>query len=827
MERVKMKNVGLEVKAGLGYSLILASLLCGMATAGYAQRAAHGTDATVAAQTTRESMTDGRISGVVEDPTGAVIAGAAVTLSNVASGWKQSAVTGRHGAFDLAGVPPGQYEIAIQAKGFRAVVLRDVEVKSGAATMVHAVLHLAQVSMRVMVRPLSLKDSSETLHTVTSADRDQSHNTAGLLASVPGVSLRGNGELASVPMLHGLGDERTKLVVNGMSVSNACPNHMNPPLSYLAPTNVGTITVMAGITPVSMGGDSLGGTISVDSPAPAFAMFGGPALEKGNVSSFYRSNGENYGASTSEWIAGRHIGIGYTGSWATSSDYTDGAGRKVTSTYAQSTDATLTLAAQDKGNLLVLRAGLHHIPYQGFVNARMDMVRNYATRVNLQYRKTFAHAMVNAHGFWQSTSHSMNIGHDKAKFPMPMLMPMNDHGVDLGYTVKVEVPIATRQLLRVGNALHRFVLNDTWPPVAGRAPMMGPNSFLNINNGHRTRVGTYVELSSRWSQKWTTLLGVRNDTVWSDTGPVHGYSAMYAADANAFNAANRARTDVDFDATAMLRFKPNAYTNLELGYARKSRAPSLYERYEWSTNLMASSMIGWFGDGNYYVGNIDLKPEIAHTVSGTLTLHDRLNARWQIKATPYVTRIHDYIDVDTLTTVTKGASTFAQLRFANHKAVIYGGDLSGNVALWKNAPFGTGTLSAVGEWLHGERLDTHTALYQMMPLNLRVNLDDAIKLRQGGWSGGVGLDAVNRKSRVDPYRLEQQTPGYTLFNLHTAYRRPHLQLDAAVNNLLNKDYEMPLGGVNMDDFLASGSTSKVEPVTGRGRSAYFSATIRF
>ena len=134
----------------------------------------------------------------------------------------------------------------------------------------------------------------------------------------------------------------------------------------------------------------------------------------------------------------------------------------------------------------------------------------------------------------------------------------------------------------------------------------------------------------------------------------------------------------------------------------------------------------------------------------------------------------------------------------------------------------------MGGWLHGERLDTHTGLYEMMPLNLRVSLDDAIKLRPGGeWSGGVGIYAVDRKSNVDPHRLEQETPGYTLFDLHTAYQRPHLELSAAVNNLLNKDYEMPLGGVNMDRFLASESKSRIEPVTGPGRSADFSLTIRF
>ena len=42
--------------------------------------------------------------------------------------------------------------------------------------------------------------------------------------------------LPRFPLLHGLGDERAKLVVDGMTVSSACANHMNPPLSYMAPS---------------------------------------------------------------------------------------------------------------------------------------------------------------------------------------------------------------------------------------------------------------------------------------------------------------------------------------------------------------------------------------------------------------------------------------------------------------------------------------------------------------------------------------------------------------------------------------------------------------
>ena len=71
----------------------------------------------------------------------------------------------------------------------------------------------------------------------------------------------------------------------------------------------------------------------------------------------------------------------------------------------------------------------------------------------------------------------------------------------------------------------------------------------------------------------------------------------------------------------MARYEPNPSAAYELGYARKTRSPNLYERYAWSTNMMASGMIGWFGDGNYYVGNVGLKPETANTVSGTASWH--------------------------------------------------------------------------------------------------------------------------------------------------------------------------------------------------------------
>ena len=110
-----------------------------------------------------------------------------------------------------------------------------------------------------------------------------------------------------------------------------------------------------------------------------------------------------------------------------------------------------------------------------------------------------------------------------------------------------------------------------------------------------------------------------------------------------------------------------------------------------------------------------------------------------------------------------------------------------------------------------------------MPLNLRIAFEEEIK----GFKAGIGIQAVDRKSNVDPYRFEQKTPGYTLFNVHAGYRHGHILADAAADNLLNKWYELPLGGVNYDDFMADMRMGQIQPLTGRGRSVSFGLTAQF
>jgi iron complex outermembrane recepter protein len=118
------------------------------------------------------------------------------------------------------------------------------------------------------------------------------------------------------------------------------------------------------------------------------------------------------------------------------------------------------------------------------------------------------------------------------------------------------------------------------------------------------------------------------------------------ADASAFNAQDRSKTDHNWDLTALLRYEPDATQTYEAGIAQKTRSPNLYERYTWSTWPMAAIMNNFVGDGNGYVGDINLKPEVALHAERRRRLARCRKRSWSVRVAPYITHVRDYIDAD-------------------------------------------------------------------------------------------------------------------------------------------------------------------------------------
>src|ERR1700756_2076521 len=80
-----------------------------------------------------QSLTSGDITGVVTDPSGAVISGANVTLPDNATNAKQTQTTNGQGAYRFALLSPGNYTLSVSASGLQATQQR-VAVAIGHAT---------------------------------------------------------------------------------------------------------------------------------------------------------------------------------------------------------------------------------------------------------------------------------------------------------------------------------------------------------------------------------------------------------------------------------------------------------------------------------------------------------------------------------------------------------------------------------------------------------------------------------------------------------------------------------------------------------------------
>ncbi len=692
-------------------------------------------------------------------------------------------------------------------------------------------------------------------------------DTAKLLEDTPGVSLYSGGGVSSLPVIHGLNDDRVKIDVNGMTITSACANHMNPPLSYIDRSNIGKITILSGITPVSMGGDSIGGTISVQSADPVFAEPGKDILIDGSVSGFYRSNRDAFGGSIAAGIANKNIRLDYTGSHTESMNYKDGNGDIVKSSSYENQNHAAALSFKHDNHLVVIRGGQQHIPFENFPNARMDLTNNDTIFGNIMHKGTFDWGNLESRFFYESTQHSMNIGQDKQAFafaPPNNLMPMDTSGRNLGYKIQAEIPLSTQDTLRVGNEYIGNTINDWWssvPNVPGAIPrfMMAPETFTNINNGARDRIGTFAEWESNWTPQWKTMLGLRYDHTNTNTGDVQPYNPLLlnnagvvdasrdvAGDrlsrdaANAFNTQNHERNTDTFDVTAMLQFTPDDMSQYEFGYARKNRAPNLYERYLWGRRPMDMGMNGWFGDGNGYVGNMNLKPETAHTVSFTAAFDDLNKDLWQVKATPYFTYVENFIDADrcsqqfsndmACTAANQTATNqYVYLQYANHDARLWGVDVSGRVQLYSDKTLGDFSTHSIMSYVRGERMDGGN-LYHMMPFNTKLSLDH----KRSGWQSAFEMQFVDSKSDVQAIRNETQTPSYILLNARTGYEWTKVRLDVGLDNVLDKQYYNPLGGSYLGDRFGmnpTGAAATTVPwgrnLAGMGRSVYVGLSVKY
>ena len=96
--------------------------------------------------------TSARLSGLVTDPSGAPIAGASVTLSNPSAGFRRQFTTSNAGQYSFPQLPPGNYELKIEAPGFAVAVKPNLGLQVGQDSSIDVSMTVGKVSETTTVQ---------------------------------------------------------------------------------------------------------------------------------------------------------------------------------------------------------------------------------------------------------------------------------------------------------------------------------------------------------------------------------------------------------------------------------------------------------------------------------------------------------------------------------------------------------------------------------------------------------------------------------------------------------------------------------------------------
>jgi iron complex outermembrane receptor protein len=236
--------------------------------------------------------------------------------------------------------------------------------------------------------------------------------------------------------------------------------------------------------------------------------------------------------------------------------------------------------------------------------------------------------------------------------------------------------------------------------------------------------------------------------------------------------------------------------------------------------MMAGLMNNWFGDLNSYVGDIGLDPEVAYSLRMSADWHDAAGKDWQLTVTPFYTLVQDYINVEPNTNPNPYNMSMLvgrqSLRFVNDDAKLYGVDVSGSKTLGQWV--GDWKVRSTVAYVRG-KADGGDNLYNIMPLNMRL----ALEHRQGAWRSSLETEMVSSKDRLSSLRAEQQTAGYALVHLRTSVDlTTTIRLDAGIDNLLDRAYRLPLGGL---EYASADMMMGKAPSTMRGAGRSVNAGI--
>ena len=178
--------------------------------------------ATISVLAFGQTRTEGSLSGVVNDPSGAIVPGANVTLRNNEKGIERTVPTNDQGEFVFPQLPPGTYSISVEATGFKKALAPDIVIEVGKPSTTIIKLEVGSVTEEVTVTAVQdiINATSPALTNVISPRQVKDLPLAGrnpldLAGLQPGVAA--NGDNTRGAYISGLRQTATYVTQDGIN----------------------------------------------------------------------------------------------------------------------------------------------------------------------------------------------------------------------------------------------------------------------------------------------------------------------------------------------------------------------------------------------------------------------------------------------------------------------------------------------------------------------------------------------------------------------------------------------------------------------------------
>lgn len=665
------------------------------------------------------------------------------------------------------------------------------------------------------VEEITVIGRQEFLETEFTARRSAANvDAAKLMNEVPGGAATNNGPLSGQIQYRGMFGPRVNVRVDGMLINGGGPNWMAPPLQHIPSGLMEQLVIEQGIPSIATGG-GIGGAATALWKKPDYSsgsgwhFTGDTEAALGSVDSGTSLSGVAGAASSNQRVfAVLSLDEG--------DNYESARGEVEATQYQRS---VYGLGYGFRSGVNEFQVDFHRMETDdtGTPSLPMDIDWFDTDIWNVSYTTEMSNVGLAFRIYGSEIDHGMSNfllrpAPDFSSLPLPPFVGDDKRTVladssERGYKFTLDMALAGGNLiagLEGKTGKHNATVYDPDVPVF----------FVdNFNDSKMNNRSLFAQWNTLRGQRWYFEAGARVERASTKTGTVDAQPAQMV-DINpamwpmgtppravwmlreAFNSADRSKTDTNVDWVAKTRYQATDNLVVEAGVARKTRSPIYQERYLWIP-LEANAGIG---DGNNYIGNPDLDPE--------KSLQYELGFDWDFGNWYFSPRLFrrdvtDYIQGVPATNMAaiavsanaNGDST--PLVFANTDALFHGVDLTYGFDINSNW-----RVEGLASWVRGKRDDIHDNLYRVSPASFHASLvyddnDFGARVEQVLVARQDDISATNTLDPLNANNSYVSTDGYALTNVFLSwYVNTDLTLTAGAENLFDEDYVDHLTGFN-------------------------------